>query len=578
MITAASSFYQKHLRELVLFERLRTLGWKTSVIVSSDAVDRLGGQHLIRELKSVYDDSALVLLVAPGKDDDEISLSQLHPASTLTVTFSVENDLSDLVHLLQWIQFDEVRPFLAENAPHFYQEVVRFLKSKKRRTRSSTASGANSFSRPLSTQQDQSPKPESTIGKTFIANSRAASPKVSVCLAISNAEHTLKTLFAALQAQTLENIEILVVDDASNDKTAEIISGYARSDKRIELMRNTTALGDYACFNQCFKRVRGQYVKPLTQDATLYPNALADFSAILDKHADVSLVSTGQPYETSPDSLQKTEGGFIISGPLAVRDVLSGDTNLIGGPDQILFRAANIGSGFDHEFMLLAPADYWLRLLMQGDLFFLHSERSVHLATHGDRNKLLRAQYVDLTAEILIAARKWEPLIAAHSIDEREFIDGAILKVACQLALAEDSGKLRNSLTGRSRQIADADAAVHLASKLIETLGRCQLKGTTGTGISEQIKILEARARGLLNSPSWRVTKTLRDAKYVVSSKLSKVSGHGQVRTADMDLNAVAMSYEVYIPYLEKSISDITSSLSWKLTKPLRLLTSQRES
>jgi len=62
-------------------------------------------------------------------------------------------------------------------------------------------------------------------------------PKVSVLVPARNEERTIPTCLAALCSQDYPDLEIIVLDDHSQDKTAQLVVGYAEIDKRIRLIQ-----------------------------------------------------------------------------------------------------------------------------------------------------------------------------------------------------------------------------------------------------------------------------------------------------------------------------------------------------
>lgn len=89
--------------------------------------------------------------------------------------------------------------------------------------------------------------------------------KVSVILPAFQAETQIGTALAGLQAQSHENIEILVVDDASTDGTADLVADLARQDPRIVLLRQRRNGGAYAARNLGLARASGDFIT--THDA-----------------------------------------------------------------------------------------------------------------------------------------------------------------------------------------------------------------------------------------------------------------------------------------------------------------------
>ena len=71
------------------------------------------------------------------------------------------------------------------------------------------------------------------------------SPKVSIVVAVRDGESTLGSALASLQVQTLDDIEVLVVDDGSSDGTFGLLKQLASQDNRIWPIRLERNVGVY---------------------------------------------------------------------------------------------------------------------------------------------------------------------------------------------------------------------------------------------------------------------------------------------------------------------------------------------
>ena len=60
-----------------------------------------------------------------------------------------------------------------------------------------------------------------------------SSPKVSIVIPVYNVENFLEQCMDSAIQQTLEDIEIICIDDGSTDKSGEILDAYARQDTRV---------------------------------------------------------------------------------------------------------------------------------------------------------------------------------------------------------------------------------------------------------------------------------------------------------------------------------------------------------
>jgi glycosyltransferase involved in cell wall biosynthesis len=195
----------------------------------------------------------------------------------------------------------------------------------------------------------------------------ANSPLVSVLLPVSNAEGIIGDAIVSVLRQTFADFELIVVDNASEDMSARVVRGFASHDKRIRFHRNSIHCGLYENYNQCLRISVGKYIKPLSQKALLHPTALAQLVEVLNRKPAVALVGfktdqTNAPFESD------VRIGFVETAT----KVLNQSRNLIGEPTCVLFRREYISSGFDKRLSYLSDIDYWLRILHNGDFFYIN--------------------------------------------------------------------------------------------------------------------------------------------------------------------------------------------------------------
>ena len=104
---------------------------------------------------------------------------------------------------------------------------------------------------------------------------RTEGPTVSVILAAHAAEVTLPTALRSLQDQTWQNLEILVVDDASpTDGTARITREFAAQDPRIRLIEMAENGGAYMARNRALELATGEYVTLHDADDWSHPRRI----------------------------------------------------------------------------------------------------------------------------------------------------------------------------------------------------------------------------------------------------------------------------------------------------------------
>lgn len=108
-------------------------------------------------------------------------------------------------------------------------------------------------------------------------------PVVSIVMPLFNARPWLEETLASVQAQTLGDWELIVVDDGSSDDGPALVQGAAGRDPRIRLIRQSNA-GPAAARNRGARKARGAWIAFLDSDDLLPPDRLASDWAALSEH------------------------------------------------------------------------------------------------------------------------------------------------------------------------------------------------------------------------------------------------------------------------------------------------------
>lgn len=93
-----------------------------------------------------------------------------------------------------------------------------------------------------------------------------STPRVSIALSTYNGERFLRAQLDSLLAQTVADLEIVVVDDGSCDATPRILDEYATRDARLRWSSNPGNLGPTRSFERAFSQCRGAFIAPCDQD------------------------------------------------------------------------------------------------------------------------------------------------------------------------------------------------------------------------------------------------------------------------------------------------------------------------
>ena len=99
-------------------------------------------------------------------------------------------------------------------------------------------------------------------------------PVVSVIMPVYNGAQCLPAAVESVLSQTLSELEVLIVDDGSEDDTVRIAEQLAARDSRVQLLRQASNRGQAAARNLALESARGTWVAPVDADDEIRPDRL----------------------------------------------------------------------------------------------------------------------------------------------------------------------------------------------------------------------------------------------------------------------------------------------------------------
>ena len=183
-------------------------------------------------------------------------------------------------------------------------------------------------------------------------------PLVSINITTHNRAHYLPRAIDSVLSQSYDNIEIVIVDDCSTDKTPDVISDYQKKDSRIRTHRHRENQGNAKARNTALSLASGVYIAFMDDDDIwISQEKLSNQINHLNAHPHISLVCTGvRRYSASTvyhdkvpsqprnleDSLLRGNGLIYNSTVVARRDLFETvgcfDEHLQKGIDSEFFR------------------------------------------------------------------------------------------------------------------------------------------------------------------------------------------------------------------------------------------------
>ena len=114
--------------------------------------------------------------------------------------------------------------------------------------------------------------------------------KISILVAVYNAAPWLQQCLDSLRAQTLTDIQIICVDDASTDESPDILRSNAREDSRITVLRQSENHGQAVARNRAVSVADGAFMTMVDADDWLAPDALEQAWKVVEQHPHTDAV------------------------------------------------------------------------------------------------------------------------------------------------------------------------------------------------------------------------------------------------------------------------------------------------
>lgn len=185
-------------------------------------------------------------------------------------------------------------------------------------------------------------------------------PTVTVLIPVYNSERYVREAIDSVLGQTFPDFELIVVDDGSTDRTAEILA--SARDPRLRILRNPRNSGQTPSLNLGLDAAQGRYIARLDADDVAAPRRLEKQVAFMERHPGVGLLGTAVRLIGPAGN----SGGMWV---LPQEDLQIRWRSLLANPfmhPSVLIRSEILvqnGLQYDERFRISQDYDLWTRLL-----------------------------------------------------------------------------------------------------------------------------------------------------------------------------------------------------------------------
>jgi glycosyltransferase involved in cell wall biosynthesis len=252
-----------------------------------------------------------------------------------------------------------------------------------------------------------------------MTSSATAAPLVNVVIPVYNGEQFIAHAIKSVLAQTYQNFDLTVLNNASTDGTRAIAEEFAQHDRRIRVITNPSLINVVANHNKAFSLVTddAKYVKILGADDWLFPNCLEEMVSVAEQYPSVGMVTSyalagrrviwdGMPYPST-----------FLSGREACRLRFLKDLKIFGGPSASLIRASVVRAKvpFYNPLNYHGDTEAYLELLQHHDFGFVHQVLSYLRKGEESRTTSYLERVNSYQAEFLDEVLKFGPIYLTPS-------------------------------------------------------------------------------------------------------------------------------------------------------------------
>ncbi|MBA2463058.1 MAG: glycosyltransferase [Actinobacteria bacterium] len=206
-------------------------------------------------------------------------------------------------------------------------------------------------------------------------------PRVSVVMPVLDGERFVAESIASVLRQTDDDLELIVVDDGSTDRTPELLAEFARADRRVCVLRRTHG-GLTSALNAGFEAASAPFVARLDSDDVAVEDRLERQLAALNQRPSVGVIGgavemidgEGRLLWTDPYPLEPDE----------IRQVIWKFCPVLHSAVMIRREAWQQAGGYREAFRRAEDYDLWFRVLERWDIANL-AEPVVRYRVHADQ-------------------------------------------------------------------------------------------------------------------------------------------------------------------------------------------------
>ncbi len=212
-------------------------------------------------------------------------------------------------------------------------------------------------------------------------------PLVSVVVPSYNHDKFISETIESVLGQDLDDLELIIVDDASTDASRQIIQKYAEKDARVRVILHETNCGIAKTINDGIAAAQGKFLAYSASDDVWMKDKLSKQLAVLESNEDLIVITEAEVIDESGQRVGATYSelgrGVLIKGSRDVfHDILENSSPIMGST--LLHKRANLGGIlFNERLKYLNDIIFFLDLAAKYKFYYI-AEALVQYRIHAN--------------------------------------------------------------------------------------------------------------------------------------------------------------------------------------------------
>jgi glycosyltransferase involved in cell wall biosynthesis len=253
--------------------------------------------------------------------------------------------------------------------------------------------------------------------------------KVDIVVPCYNYGRFLEACVRSVLEQSIRDLRVLIIDDASSDNSLSVAKKLAESDRRVSVVSHAQNRGHIATYNEgLIDWADADYSVLLSADDVLTPGSLARATAVLDANPTVGMVYGHAAYwkddEPRPAPRLKTTGTTVWPGHKWLR-IMCRRGHAVNSTPEVVVRTSvqRAISGYRRELPHTGDIEMWMRFAVHSDIAYVRGADQAYYRIHGTNMTTERVLIVDLRqrkAAYDTVFANYAKLIPDHDVLQRE--------------------------------------------------------------------------------------------------------------------------------------------------------------